>query len=167
MLKHPKFRRSTHAGTSCLTSCMFVLFYLNAANQKNNNAFLLNVEYENLPLFCSCCHSIGHSLSSYNINVKVDQTKMVPQVNHKHMASKYVSIKKGGLDKGKVTQMDNVEVILTNNHVDNFVVCGINNVLVQNRIIIILFNPVYCMSLMCSVRWGHCSSLSNPFSSGW
>jgi len=64
---------------------------------------------------------------------------MVPQVKPKHMVSKYVSVQKGGLDKGKVTQMDNVEVILTNNHVDNLVVCGINNVLVQNCIIIILF----------------------------
>lgn len=32
--------------------------------EKEGFGFLVNVEYESIPLFCSHCHSIGHSFTT-------------------------------------------------------------------------------------------------------
>ncbi|XP_058775347.1 uncharacterized protein LOC131649612 [Vicia villosa] len=55
--------------------------------EREDFAFLVNVEYENLPLFCSHCHNIGHSFSSCKL-IKVDQEKRVSKEKHKRTGNK-------------------------------------------------------------------------------
>ncbi|XP_045831167.1 uncharacterized protein LOC123922495 [Trifolium pratense] len=72
--------------------------------EREGYAFLVNVEYENLPLFCTHFQCIGHSFSS-----------------------KYIPIQKEVLATRNKNQIDQAEVIIDDS-IDQFAVHGINNV---------------------------------------
>jgi len=69
--------------------------------EREGYAFLANVDYENLPLFCSQCHIIGHSFSSCKL-VKVDQEKVATNEKHKRMGNKSTSVSKDDVGKESI-----------------------------------------------------------------
>ncbi|CAI8594626.1 unnamed protein product [Vicia faba] len=76
--------------------------------EREDYVFLINVEYENLPLFCSHCHNIGHSFSSCKF-VKVDQEKRVFKEKHKCMGNKSQNedLRKESVECENATSVDN------------------------------------------------------------
>jgi len=83
--------------------------------EREGYVFLVNVVYENLPLFCSQCHNIGHSFSSSKL-VKVDQEKVATNEKHKRTANKPTSVPKNDLGKESV---ECVTINVTKAAVDN------------------------------------------------
>jgi len=59
--------------------------------EREGYAFLVNVEYESLPLFCSHCRNIGHSFSTCKL-VKVNQEKVITHEKHKCLGKKQVPV---------------------------------------------------------------------------
>lgn len=66
--------------------------------EREGYAFLVNVEYENLPLFCSHCRNIGHIFSTCKL-VKVNQEKVITHEKHKCLGKKHVPVQKDDLGK--------------------------------------------------------------------
>jgi len=90
--------------------------------EREGYAFLVNVVYENLPLFCSQCHNIGHGFSSYKL-VKVDQEKVTTNEKHKRMGNKPTPIPKNDLGKESVECVTNnaSKAVVDNNPLLGFV----------------------------------------------
>jgi len=77
--------------------------------EREGNAFLVKVDYENLPLFCSHCHNIGHSFSSCKL-VKVDQEKSDACKKHNGLGDKSSLVQKKDLAK----ESESVECVANN-----------------------------------------------------
>jgi len=90
--------------------------------EREGYAFLVNVVYENLPLFCSQCHNIGHGFSSCKL-VKVDQEKVTTNEKHKRMGNKPTPIPKNDLGKESVECVTNnaSKAVVDNNPLLGFV----------------------------------------------
>jgi len=90
--------------------------------EREGNAFLVKVDYENLPLFCSHCHNIGHSFSSCKL-VKVDQEKSDACKKHNCLGDKSSLVHKEDLAKESFECVANnaTETCVDNNPLLEFV----------------------------------------------
>jgi hypothetical protein len=89
--------------------------------EREGYAFLVNVHYENLPLFCSHCSNIGHTFSSCKL-VKVVQEKLDTHEKHKRLGNKTIHVQKNDLGKESVECVANAtEACVDNNPLLGFV----------------------------------------------
>ena len=90
--------------------------------EREGYVFLVNVVYENLPLFRSQCHNIGHSFSSCKL-VNVDKEKVATNEKHKRTGHKPMPVPKYDLGKESVECVTNnaTKAVVDNNPLLGFV----------------------------------------------